>query len=208
VSLPVLYSFRRCPYAIRARLALAAAGVAVAHREVALARKPAALLAISPKGTVPVLQLDDGTVLDESLDIMRWALARRDPQGWLNAAPEAEQAALIHRNDEDFKPLLDRYKYASRHPEQTQAEWHDRAVASHLADLEARLGQATSLCGDRPSMADAALFPFVRQFAGVEPARFARGPLPNLRRWLEGWLASPLFEAVMVRHAPWQAVAA
>ncbi|MCB1889744.1 MAG: glutathione S-transferase [Rhodocyclaceae bacterium] len=208
VTLPVLYSFRRCPYAIRARLALAAAGIGVDHREVSLADKPAAMLAISPKGTVPVLQLDDGRVLDESLDIMRWALARCDLQGWLAAAPAEVQDALIRRNDVDFKPLLDRYKYAERHPERTRAEWREAAVAAHLADLEARLSRGPALCGDRPSLADAALFPFVRQFAGVEPDHAALAPLPNLCRWLEGWLASPLFAAVMDKYPPWRVAAA
>jgi len=109
-SLPVLYSFRRCPYAIRARLALAQAGLPVELREVALRRKPAEMLALSPKGTVPVLQLPDGQVLDESLDIMRWALQQADPQGWLDAGPQALAAELIALNDGPFKALLDRYK--------------------------------------------------------------------------------------------------
>ena len=187
MSAPVLYSFRRCPYAIRARLALAAAGVPVAHREVSLQHKPAALLAISPKGTVPVLQLADGRVLDESLDIMCWALAGNDPRAWLTAAPRPEQDALIRRNDADFKPQLDRYKYASRHPQRTQAEWREEAVSGLLADLEARLARMPALCGPRASLADVALFPFVRQFAGVEADALGPTSLPHLRRWLDGW---------------------
>ncbi len=208
MSPPVLYSFRRCPYAIRARLALAVAGVTVNLREVSLKDKPAALLAISPKGTVPVLQLADGRVLDESLDIMRWALARHDPEGWLAAAPADAQDALIRRNDDEFKPLLDRYKYASRYPERTPAEWREAAVACHLADLEARLARGPHLFGPRPSLADAALLPFVRQFAGVEPEPFTRAPLPKLRRWLDAWLASPRFAAVMDKRPPWREAAA
>ena len=202
---PVLYSFRRCPYAIRARLALWQAGVVVALREVVLRDKPAHLLEISPKGTVPVLCLPDGRVLEESLDIMHWALRQNDPDGWLSVGDSAEQAALVARNDTDFKPLLDRYKYAERFPEQPAKAWREAAIAVHLADLEARLADRAYLFGDTPSLADAALFPFVRQFAGVDPAWFDAAPLPALRRWLGAWLASPLFAAVMVRHRPWQA---
>ncbi|KAA3651007.1 MAG: glutathione S-transferase [Proteobacteria bacterium] len=201
---PILYSFRRCPYAIRARLALWQAGVVVALREVVLRDKPAHLLELSPKGTVPVMRLPDGRVLEESLDIMYWALQQNDPDGWLSAGDSAEQAALVTRNDVDFKPLLDRYKYAERFPEKPPAAWRKAAIAAHLADLETRLAGRAYLFGDTPSLADAALFPFVRQFAAVDPAWFESAPLPALRRWLNAWLASPLFAAVMVRHRTWQ----
>ncbi|WP_323003318.1 glutathione S-transferase [Denitromonas sp.] len=201
---PILYSFRRCPYAIRARLALWQAGVVVALREVVLRDKPAHLLEISPKGTVPVLRLPDGRVLEESLDIMLWALRQNDPDGWLTAGDGAEQAALISRNDVDFKPLLDRYKYAERFPEKPAVAWRKAAIAAHLADLETRLTGQAYLFGDTPSLADAALLPFVRQFAAVDPAWFDAAPLPALRRWLNAWLDSPLFAAVMVRHRTWQ----
>lgn len=201
---PILYSFRRCPYAIRARLALWQAGVVVALREVVLRDKPAHLLEISPKGTVPVLRLPDGRVLEESLDIMLWALRQNDPDGWLTAGDGAEQAALISRNDVDFKPLLDRYKYAERFPEKPAVAWRKAAITAHLADLETRLTGQAYLFGDTPSLADAALLPFVRQFAAVDPAWFDAAPLPALRRWLNAWLDSPLFAAVMVRHRTWQ----
>ena len=201
---PILYSFRRCPYAIRARLALWQAGVVVALREVVLRDKPAHLLEISPKGTVPVLRLPDGRVLEESLDIMLWALRQNDPDGWLTAGDGAEQAALISRNDVDFKPLLDRYKYAERFPEKPAVAWRKAAITAHLADLETRLTGQAYLFGDTPSLADAALLPFVRQFAAVDPAWFDTAPLPALRRWLNAWLDSPLFAAVMVRHRTWQ----
>ena len=201
---PILYSFRRCPYAIRARLALWQAGVVVALREVVLRDKPAHLLEISPKGTVPVLRLPDGRVLEESLDIMYWALQQNDPDGWLHAGDSAEQATLIARNDVDFKPLLDRYKYAERFPEKPAAVWRKAAIATHLADLDARLSGRAYLFGDTPSLADAALLPFVRQFAAVDAAWFDKARLPALRRWLKAWLDSPLFAAVMVRHRTWQ----
>jgi len=199
VSLPVLYSFRRCPYAIRARLALWQAGIEVELREVALRDKPAEMLAISPKGTVPVLQLPDGRVIDESLEVMRWALGRHDPDGWLSAASVEEIERLIHRNDGEFKPLLDAYKYAERFPARTKAQWRDAAVDAHLADLNQRLSRHAGLLGARISLADAALMPFVRQFAGVDPHWFAQSPMGALRAWLDDWLASPLFQAVMAK---------
>ena len=200
MTLPVLYSFRRCPYAIRARLAIWQAGLEVDLREVVLRDKPPEMLAISPKGTVPVLQLPDGTVIDESLDIMRWALGQNDPDGWLTAAPSDEIDALIRRNDTDFKPLLDAYKYPERHPARTQAQWRDAAVEMHLADLDARLARHANLTGEGVSIADAALMPFVRQFAGVDRAWFASAPLPALRGWLERWVATPLFVAVFAKR--------
>ena len=205
MTLPVLYSFRRCPYAMRARLALRYAGVAFELREVALKAKPAALLALSPKATVPVLQLPDGTVLEESLDIMAWALARSDPEGWLTQGPPAEAQALIGRNDGPFKVLLDRYKYANRHPEFAPAHYRQQAVDLHIGPLNERLGATAYLLGEGPSIADAAIFPFVRQFAGVDEAWFAEAPFPALRGWLDRWLTSPLFRDVMEKFPLWEA---
>lgn len=205
MSLPVLYSFRRCPYAIRARLALWQAGIEVELREVVLRDKPAEMLAISPKGSVPVLQLPDGRVIDESLDIMRWALGCHDPGAWLGVAGADEQAALIDRNDVDFKPLLDRYKYVDRHPERSRAEWRDVAVATFLAPLEAQLGGRPWLFGASPSLADAAIFPFVRQFAGVDAGWFDQAPLPSLRTWLRRWCEGALFASVMRPQPVWKA---
>ncbi|MCZ2498527.1 glutathione S-transferase [Xylophilus sp. Kf1] len=203
--LPVLYSFRRCPYAIRARLAVRAAGLAVALREVVLRDKPAELLALSPAATVPVLQLPDGRVLLHSLDIMRWALAVHDPHGWLRASEADPAQALVDCNDGPFKQSLDRYKYASRHPEKTADAWRDEAVDRWLAPLEDRLSRHRCLLRDTPSLADMALLPFVRQFAGVDPAWFdTTAALPRLREWLQRLVATPLFESVMQRTAPWR----
>ncbi len=206
MTLPVLYSFRRCPYAIRARLALRQAGIAVELREVVLRDKPAEMLAISSKATVPVLQLPDGRVIDESIDIMHWALGQNDPDGWLAQGEAEEQAALIALIDTDFKPLLDRYKYSERFPQKSAAEWR-AAAADCLAPLDSLLTHHHYFFGDTPSLADAAIFPFVRQFAGVDTEAFARLPLPRLRDWLDAWLVSPLFEAVMTKQAPWRASA-
>lgn len=200
--LPLLFSYRRCPYAIRARLALWQAGVAVQVHEVSLRDKPVELLRLSPKGTVPVLCLPDGTVLEQSLDIMRWALVQHDPEGWLQAASMDEMLALIARNDGPFKQLLDRYKYAERHPERSAADWCDEAVRTHLADLETRLHSQPWLCSTRCSLADMALLPFVRQFAQVDRVWFDATPaLPALRAWLQRGLALPLFATVMAKPA-------
>jgi glutathione S-transferase len=203
-AVPVLYSFRRCPFAIRARLAIRYAGVVVVLREVALRDKPPALLAISPKATVPVLRRPDGQVLEQSLDIMRWALAGNDPQHWLDPAEDTAVRALTALNDGAYKAALDRYKYAPRHPERPAQHWRDEAVASMLAPLDARLSTQRFLLRDTVSLADMALLPFVRQFAAVDAAWFETAPLANLRRWLHALVATPLFESVMARYAPWR----
>lgn len=195
---PILYSFRRCPYAMRARMALWAAGVTVTLREVKLAAKPPALIAASPKATVPVLVLADGTVLDESLAIMRWALAQNDPEGWL----AGEDATLIAANDGPFKHHLDRAKYPNRYP--ADGIDHRTAAIALLAPLETRLESAPYLCGERRSLTDIALFPFIRQFAAIDPEWFAAQPLPRLAAWHEAHCASALFAAVMPKFAPWQ----
>lgn len=203
-SRPVLWSFRRCPYAIRARLALKACGIAVALREVLLRDKSAAFVAASPKATVPVLQLSDGRVLDQSLDIMRWAMSTNDPHGWLQDGEHDEVEALIALNDGPFKQALDRYKYAPRHPERPASSYRDEAVDVLLAPLETLLRTHRFLLRDTPSLADMALLPFVRQFAAVDAAWFASTPLPGLRAWADGLVASPLFDAAMVKVAPWR----
>jgi len=193
----VLYSFRRCPYAMRARLALAVSDTRYALREVRLADKPAALLAASPKGTVPVLQTADGTVIDESLAIMRWSLEARDPEGWLGR----DDPELIAINDGMFKHCLDRYKYPDRHG--SDPHLHREDGLRFLRDLDARLAVAGQLCGPDRGLADAAIMPFVRQFAGVDRDWFDDQPLPSLKRWLADHLASALFERIMQRAAPW-----
>lgn len=202
-ALPVLYSFRRCPYAIRARMALHVAGVAVDIREVALRDKPDALCRLSPKATVPVLQLSNGQNLHESLDILLWALHQNDPHDWLATLHRPDLQQWVLRNDTDFKPLLDRYKYAIRHPELSQQAHRDRAMEQFITPLERALAQQPFLSGMGPGWADLALFPFVRQFAMVEPTWFAAVQLPSLRRWLDFWLASGWFAAIMGKHPVW-----
>ena len=197
---PILYSFRRCPYAIRARLALAYSGIKVELREVKLSDKPAEFLALSAKATVPVLQLNDGRILEESLDIIEWALSTADPDGWL----VADESALINANDEVFKPLLDRYKYADRYTELSQQE-HRTAALPFLALLDSKLQDSDYLTGSRLTRVDISIMPFIRQFAGVEPDWFVQSELIALRHWLEKLLESPLFKKVMVKTSFWQA---
>ena len=203
-TLPVLYSFRRCPYAMRARLALAVSGQHCELREVVLRDKPPELLAASPKATVPVLVLPGGDVIDQSLDIMRWALARHDPEGWLEGDDDAAARSLVARCDGPFKQALDAYKYPERHPAQPAGA--ARADACALLDaLEARLRGQPFLLAGRARLADAAWMPFVRQFARVDAAWFAAQPWPRLQAWLAGWLEGPLWPRVMHRYARWQA---
>lgn len=192
--IPILYTFRRCPYAIRARLAIYTSGIKVEMREVDLRNKPQAMLACSPKGTVPVLQLADGTMLDESLDIMRWALAINEPHSWLNES--AESLDLIAQNDTSFKQNLDRYKYADRYPEHS-LEYHRSHSEVFLKLLNDRLGKNKYLMGERPDFTDMAILQFVRQCAHVDRNWFYASPYTNLIRWLDGLLHSDLFIAVM-----------
>lgn len=196
---PVLYSFRRCPYAMRARLALLVSGRPCEIREVKLSAKPAELIAASAKATVPVLVLPDGAVIDESLDVMRWALRRHDPDGWL----DGDDGALIAANDGPFKHALDRTKYPERHDSDPAV--HRADALKFLETLEARMVGNANLCGPGMTLADAAILPFVRQFAAIDRVWFASQPLPATQAWLARHLTSPLFEAAMIKLAPWRA---
>ena len=203
-ALPILYSFRRCPYAIRARLALAVSGRTCELREVVLRNKPQGLLCASAKGTVPVLVLPDGRVLEQSLDIMLWALAQHDPQGWLtpSAGTVADMLALVAECDGPFKRALDRCKYPDRYPGTDTAAERDRATA-WLGGLEARLSGQAGLFGSHVALADMAVAPFVRQFAGIDAAAWSQQPWPRLQDWLCRWQASPLWTRVMHKVPAW-----
>ncbi len=205
-ALPVLYSFRRCPYAMRARLALMASGTVCELREVVLARKPPALLLASAKGTVPVLVLPDGLVLEQSLDIMRWALQCNDPQHWLPPSTvEMELAlALIAQCDGDFKSQLDRYKYPTRY-DLPNGLAHRAMGAQFLLILNTRLQTHRYLHGDHFGLADAAIAPFVRQFAHTDPTWFAVQPWSDLQRWMAAFEAADTYLQVMVKTPAWQA---
>lgn len=200
---PVLYSFRRCPYAMRARLALWASDQVCELREVVLARKPAALLAASAKGTVPVLVMANGQVIDQSLEIMLWALRQHDPLGWLrDEAQRPDILQWVAQCDGIFKFHLDRYKYPNRFglPEGTD---HRAQGAVFLDSLNERLSQSSYVVGASESFADMAIAPFVRQFAHTDAVWFARQPWPALQTWLVKFEASNAYQQVMVRHAAW-----
>jgi len=197
-SLPLLYSFRRCPYAIRARLALLASQAVCIIREVKLSAKPVELLAASSKATVPVLVLPDDSVIEQSLEIMRWALKRNDPAGWL----DHETTRLIEDNDGPFKHHLDRAKYPDRHG--SDPATHRAACLDMLRSLEDSLVTAPYLCGEVMSITDAAIMPFVRQFAAIDRDWFSAQPLPHIRHWLERLVGSHLFDLAMMRLTPWR----
>lgn len=200
---PVLYSFRRCPYAIRARLAIACVGIDVELREILLRDKPRSMLDISAKGTVPVLAMDDGKVLDESLDIMVWALRMQRQHPWLDGYDLPESRKLIDRNDGVFKYYLDRYKYADRYPERPR-EYYRLQAEFFIRSLESRLKASQFLCSDRVSLIDAAIFPFIRQFSMVDAVWFAALSYPRLQVWLKKWLNSALFKSVMKKYPVWR----
>lgn len=183
---------------MRARIAILASGITVELREVVLRDKPPEMIAVSPKATVPVLHLADGRVIDESLDIMRWALAQSDPDDWL----DGDDPALIAANDGPFKHALDRYKYPHRYNLKDGTAFRDDAMAV-LLSLDASLSNSAFLTGDRVGLADVALFPFIRQFAATDGAWFDAQALPALHGWLTCFKASPLFEAAMQRYAQW-----
>lgn len=187
---------------MRARMALHQADIAVEIREVSLRNKPQHLLAVSPKGTVPVLVLPNQHVIEQSLDIMHWALRQRDAQGWL-AVDGHDTTQLIHTNDTTFKQALDGYKYPERYPAFPATHFRQQGEA-FLQGLEARLNAHAYLFGDQPSLADVAVFPFIRQFAAVDSEWFASAPYPQLQAWLSGWVNSALFERIMQKHPTYQ----
>ncbi|MFQ3325028.1 MAG: glutathione S-transferase [Pseudomonadales bacterium] len=201
--MPLLYSFRRCPYAIRARLAIYASGIKVELREIPLRDKPEHMLQLSAKGTVPVLQLPNGDVIDESIDVFYWALEINDPADWLVVDID-ELAKLVKYNDGEFKHWLDRYKYSIGYPEHS-VEYYRQQAELFIAELEQRLNTNQYLLGNKLSAADMAVLPFIRQFAFVDKAWFDSAPYPKVQRWLEDFLISSLFLTVMDKYSPWQA---
>jgi len=200
--LPILYSFRRCPYAIRARMALHYSGVLLELREVLLKDKPPSMLAVSVKGTVPVLILPNGKVIDESYDAMCWALAQSDPDHWWLGEKEGEINELIQWNDGEFKSHLDHYKYFDRYPENGMEHYRSQAE-KFLIILEQQLSTQKYLLGNNISIADVAIFPFIRQFAFVDKVWFDETPYLKLQHWLAGFLESEIFLAVMDKHQVW-----
>jgi glutathione S-transferase len=198
----VLYSYRRCPYAMRARMALAYSGIAVEIREISLREKPASMLAISPKGTVPVLH-SEGLVIEQSYDIMKWALRQSDPDQWLSTETESLIDEWVAKNDGPFKKILDQYKYPDRYPDVLLEETLAQARAVFLGPINEQLKTNPYLLGPKISLADIALFPFVRQFAMVNPEWIDQSGLNLLKQWLNERLESPLFLSVMKKCPTW-----
>lgn len=199
---PILYSYRRCPYAMRARMALQYAGIEVEHREIELRNKPQSMLVVSPKGTVPVLCVDE-LVLDQSLDIMKWAIRKSDPEGW-GDVEDSIANSWIQKNDGSFKTLLDQYKYPNRFPGLDQEIVFKEALQCLLIPIEQSLQDSGYLLGNKLTWIDIALFPFIRQFSMVDLKRFEELPIPRTRRWLAEHLQSELFTAVMQKHPVWR----
>jgi len=230
MTMPILYSFRRCPYAMRARLALVHCGAQCFLREVSLKDKPAHMLQVSRKGTVPVLILQsvengesaalfDSTskqkshrVIDQSIDIMRWAMNENPLRDMQNAKAwqttetmnTDEVDALVNQNDFEFKQQLDKYKYSDRHPEHPQHYYLEQALP-FLEQLESKLAKSPYLGGSQFRFPDAAVLPFIRQFSMVDPKSFNSLALPNLQQWLAQGLKSDLFVSVMTKYSIWQA---
>jgi glutathione S-transferase len=201
---PILYSFRRCPYAIRARLAIKCCQIEVELREVVLSDKPSEMMAASPKGTVPVLILADGSVIDESLDIINWALSKNDPECWLPGNNQLIQKSndLIKINDDSFKDDLDHYKYANRFPD-FPANHYRLQAEKFLQTLEQLLDKSNYLVDNRITLADIAIFPFIRQFAFVDKDWFDQSQYKKLQVWLEVMLNMKLFTDVMKKYPQW-----
>lgn len=201
----LLYSFRRCPYAMRARLGLTSANIKVELREIVLRNKPEHMIELSPKGTVPVLRLQTGEVIDESLDIAIWALKQNDPEQLLSPKEVSldDMLALIKENDGPFKHHLDRTKYAVRYPEDEKQD-HIKGASEFLNKLNDRLSNQAFLFGDTRSLADITIAPFVRQFANIDRSWFDAQPWPHLIRWLNEFLESEQFLSIMEKYTPWQ----
>ena len=205
IKTPILWSFRRCPYAMRARLAIKASGQAVALREILLRDKPEAFLAASAKGTVPVLVLSDGHVIDESRDVMFWALSQSDPEGWLDCYRQDETHVIAHLDalDNVFKHHLDRYKYATRYDDVDEVV-HRTSGAKFLEAWNNILGRQTALSGETLGLLDYATLPFVRQFRIADPNWFDAQEWPHLHQWVNMFLASDRFAAIMHKYKPWK----
>ncbi|MCW8833446.1 MAG: glutathione S-transferase [Colwellia sp.] len=204
-ALPILYSLRNCPYAMRARIAIYYSQQPIILRDVVLNNKPEAMLKASPKGTVPVLVLSEQKVIEESLEVMLWALGSNDPDNFLQSHNDealTQMLTVIARFDHDFKACLEAYKCAKRYHEGDLIQ-HRQACEVHIQDLEQRLTQHQFLMSSTPSLMDIALLPFIRQFARVERQWYLQSPYPRLRKWLNNYLQSPMFTKVMAKFPLW-----
>ena len=204
-NFPILYSLQNCPYAMRARLALLLSEQTIIIRAITLKNKPLAMLEASPKGTVPVLILADGTVLEESIDIMHWALKQNDPNNLLaQAQPDTHQAiiALIQRGDDQFKHPLEQYRAAKRYHRDTELKWRQQCEV-FIQELEQRLTDNGFFIGNSISLADYTFIPFLRQFGRVDRKWFATAPYPKVKSWLSTQLQSQLYARMMKKHELW-----
>ncbi|CAA0118627.1 Uncharacterised protein [BD1-7 clade bacterium] len=202
-DLPILYSFRRCPYAMRARLALFSSGVSFELREIVLRNKPEPMLLASPKGTVPVL-IDNTLVIDESLDIMHWALSTNDTNNWLPQDGAIERSTAmrwVEECDNQFKPKLDRYKYFDRH-DKDQQTYREESLG-FINKLNSELATSPWLLGNSPTIADMAILPFIRQYANVDKTWFENSEFSHVKRWLGEFLASEIFQQIMLKYPLW-----
>ena len=205
MSLPILYSLRQCPYAMRARLGLLLAQQSVMLRDIVMTNIPKEIFTASSKGEVPVLVLDNGTVIDESIDIMRWALNKNDPQDLLykkNPYLIDEIQDFIHHNDNEFVDALKKYKAASRYHDDAEVE-HRQQCETFIKDIEVRLSRHEYIFDDEPSLADYAILPFIRQFSRVDRKWYLQSPYPKLRKWLERHYNNPLFSKAMKKYPQW-----
>ena len=200
MKLPVLYTFRRCPYAMRARISMYYSKINYEHREILLKDRPKKLYNLSPKGTVPVLNLPDGKVIDESLDIMKWSISVNDPDSWL-ADNISDQLNAIRINDHDFKKWLDKYKYHDRYPEFPVQYYKDKCEGI-LNSLEKKLDEENFLFSQKISLGDMALLPFIRQFANVDIIWF-NGRFVNLSKWMGELIESEVFQSMMKKYEIW-----
>ncbi|OUS25370.1 glutathione S-transferase [Thalassotalea sp. 42_200_T64] len=201
MTLPVLYSLRNCPFAMRARLAIYKSKLSIELRDVVLNNKPKEMLAASQKGTVPTLVLPSAQVIDESLEVMLWALNESDPDDLLHSG-SAETLTLIAQFDDQFKSCLEQYKCAKRYHESNLAECR-QACEVYVKDLEQRLTEHDYIINDKESLADIALLPFIRQFAKVERQWYLQSPYPKVKRWLNRYLQSAMFTKVMAKYPLW-----
>lgn len=204
-ELHIIYSLRNCPFAMRARIAIYKSQQPVLLRDIVLSDKPAEMLTASPKGTVPVLVTPNGTVIEESYEVMLWALSMGDPDDLLFTDDEEmldKMLALIYLFDSEFKGCLENYKCAKRYSETNIIECRE-ACEVYITQLEQRLCQHQYLMADRESLADIALLPFIRQFARVERQWYLQAPYPHVRQWLNNYLQSKMFSKVMTKHELW-----
>ena len=202
-SLPILYSFRRCPYAMRARFALVYSGIKCELREVDLKNKPQELLEISPKGTVPVLLLPDNTIIEESMDIINYALKHNDPDQWLCKDLKLLDD-IVTRMDNKFISVLRKYKYYSRHPEQSKEYYLKQAEEQFIIWLEEKLRRSAYITGEKISNVDIVIFPFIRQFSLVDQEWFDNSKYNHIKQWLQSFINNPIYDIVMQKHLPWQ----